>query len=634
MVDGDSPDPVTIGVRNDGVGALSFTAVADQSWVVLTPDSGDAPLDIQVQVNSAGLPAGDYQSVITFESAEAANSPMEMIVTFTLVEVPQIQVPHIEQAPVVDGVISPGEYDQALSLAIDPDAAGNVILHLAVSGTRLHVAVDDYLDVSNTDFDRMRIFFDKYLDGLWPTAPADEGYYDLRARDGGRLTFYPVFNEGSGAQSDRRNRERDPPGFTGVPGFVDDHRVYEISLDLEITHLDVGPAGAFGMVLDVSNSEQWGDGTVTGSWPAVVPELDDQMYFGRVDMTPQEAWLHASPGSIYFEAITEREAPAPGTISVSELLGGNVSFTASASVGWLQVAPASGQTPQDLTVTADQTGLQPGTYDGEIVLESTETGNSQQTVPVTFEVLPLPARLAVNPQTLDATVAEGDPDPVVDFTIENLGGRDMDVVLTPSEDWISATGSFTVPPGGSQIVAVQLVLYGLVLGPHPAEILVVALQAEDSPVTVVVDLEVQRANTAPPAPMLLSPENGSELYGQIDLMAYPVVDPEGDPVTYQFELMISASGESVDSGAGVEDAGFVIWQPTAQLDENVLYRWRVNATDDQGAAGEYSEEWTFTVVKEPSSEDCGCAHTGAPSVGFLFLLLGLAALRLSSRRSR
>jgi hypothetical protein len=183
-------------------------------------------------------------------------------------------------------------------------------------------------------------------------------------------------------------------------------------------------------------------------------------------------------------------------------------------------------------------------------------------------------------------------------------------------------------------VAVQLILSGLALGTHSAEILVAAPQAEDSPATVVVNLEVQRANTAPPAPMLLSPQNGSELYGPIDLMAYPVVDPEGDPVTYQFELMISATGDPVDSGAGVEDAGFVIWQPTEQLEEKVLYRWRVKATDDRGVAGEYSEEWTFMVVEKPGSDDCGCAHSRAPSVGFIFLLLGLTALRLNGWRRR
>ncbi len=653
MLGEDPPAPATLGVRNDGVGSLSFTAQSDQGWLVITPDAGDAPLDIQVQVDPTGLQPGDHQAVITFESAEAANSPIEMAVDFSLVEVPQILVPHVTEAPVLDGVISPGEYDQALSFIIDPDASGHVVLYLAVSGTRFHVAVDDYLDVSNTDFDQLRIFFDKYLDGVWPTAPADEGYYYLRARETRSLNFSPVFNSGAGAQEDRHYRERDPAGFAGKVGFVDEHRVYEASLDMEISHLDVGAAGEFGLYLDASNSEMWTEGTITGSWPRVVPEIDDQMYFGRVDLTPQEAWLHASPGDLYFEAVTEREAPEPAPLVVSELLGGSVSFTASSSVEWLQVSPSTGQTPQGLTVTADQAGLEPGSYQGEIVLESTETGNARHTVTVTFEVLPLPARLAVDPASLSVAVTEGDVDPTLELTISNVGGKEMEVALWPSEGWVSVVESFVVSPGADQTVVVWLALSGLGLGTHPAEILVEAREtaepqepqfpgdpgqpgvgevAEDSPVTVPVELEIVRANTAPPAPQLLAPADGSELYGPIDLMAYPVVDPERDPVTYQFELMVADTGDAVESGAGVADGGFVGWRPAAQLEEEVLYRWRVKAIDNRGAGGQYSEEWTFMLVKPPGSDGCGCAHSRPSMAGLVLMLLGLAGLRINVRR--
>jgi hypothetical protein len=405
-----------------------------------------------------------------------------------------------------------------------------------------------------------------------------------------------------------------------------------MSIDLEISHIDTGPAGTFAMFLLVQSSEQMGGGTTTGAWPPVVPETDDQMFFGRLDMTPGEAWLHASPGSLYFEGIDERDAPNPAILTVSELLGGAVSFTASTSVSWLLVTPTSGQTPLDLTVTPDQTGLEPGTHQGEIIIESTETGNTQHIVPVTFEVLPKPARLSVSPLTLEVAVVEGDPDPSTLFVIENIGGVEMDVQLTPSETWVGIAESFLVPPGTSQNVAVQLTLEGMAIGTYSAEILVDAAGAEDSPATVTVQLEIQPPNSAPPAPLLMSPENGSELYGLIDLMAYPVTDPDGDPVTYQFELMVSATGDQVDSGAGVEDTGFVSWQPTAQLEENTLYRWRAKATDDQGAESGYSEEWTFLMIKKPSSDDCGCGHSGPPSIGFMVFLLGLFALRISGRR--
>jgi hypothetical protein len=626
-----APAPAAIAVRNDGVGSLSFAATVDQTWVTLTPDSGDAPLDIQIQVDPTGLQPGTHQALITFTSAEAANSPMEMAVVFTLVEVPEIVVPHVQQAPVVDGAINPGEYDQALALAIDSEQAGDVPLYLAVSGTRLHIGVNDMLDPAESEWDRLIVYFDRDLDGLWPPTSADEGMIILTARSGGWMIFMPIYNSGGGAEWDWRGHDRDPPGTEGVIGFIDGHRVYEMSIDLEISRLNVGAAGMFGTFIVVQNSEQMGGGTTTGAWPPVVPEIDDQMFFGRLDMAPGEAWLHASPGDLYFEGIDERDAPNPAILTVSELLGGAVNFTASSSVSWLQVTPTSGQTPLGLTVAADQTGLEPGTHQGEVILESTETGNSQHTVPVTFEVLPQPPRLSVSPLTLEVTVVEGDPDPSTLFTIENIGGMEMDVQLTPSEAWVSTAESFLVQPGTSQNVAVQLSLDGMGVGTYTAEIVVDAGAAEDSPATVAVQLEIQPPNSPPPAPLLMSPENGSELYRPIDLMAYPVTDPDGDPVTYEFEVVNSETEEIVDSGAGVDSGGFISWQPTDLLQSYVVHRWRVKASDDQGAYS-YSEERTFWIISEPLSVDCGCVYSRAPSVGFLFLLLGLLVLRLSGRR--
>jgi len=627
-----APDPVSVGVRNDGVGSLSFTAVCDQPWVTLTPDSGNAPQDVQVQVDPAELQPGTHRALVTFSSAEATNSPMEMSIVYVLVEVPGIQVPHIEQAPVVDGVIDAVEYAQALQISIDPNETGDVSLYLAASGSRLYVGVDDRLDPAEGEWDRMVFHFDRDLNRLWPSAPGNEGAYIVIDKGIGGVVFMPFFNPGSGVKMGFMGMEREPTGADGVIGFVDNHRVYEMALDLETSHLDVGPAGEFGMFVEVQNSEQMGGGTQTGSWPPVVPEMDTQRYFGYVDLTPQETWLHASPGDLFFEAIEEQAAPAPATLTVSELLGGTVSFSASSAESWLEVTPTSGQTPQDLTVTVDHSGLQPGIHQGGIILESSDTGNTQHIVPVTFEVLPKLAQLSVSPLTLEVSVAEGDTDPSTQFAIENFGGREMDVTLTAAETWITFADSFAVSPGATQNVAVQISLAGMTIGTYSADIVVDAPEALSSPQTVTVQLEIVRANTAPPAPVLMSPENGSQLYGLIDLMAYPVTDPEGDPVTYQFELMVSSTGDPVDSGAGVDNTGFISWQPTAQLEEDVLYRWRVRAADDRGAEGEWSEEWTFLMIKEPSSDDCGCGGSQTPSVGFMFFLMGLLFLRFSGRR--
>jgi len=453
-----------------------------------------------------------------------------MTVEFILVEVPGILVPHVAQAPAVDGVIDPGEYDQALLLPIDPAAAGDVALYLAVSGSQLFFGIDARLDPEEEEWDRVRISFDKDLNGQWPAAPADEGIYVLAGWQGGTTIFIPGFNPGDGFQMDFQHMEMDPAGFTGAVGFTDNHRVYEMALDLELSHLDVGPAGAFGMYIMVETG-QMGAGTRTGSWPPVVPETDDQMFFGLVDM--------------YAE----------------------------------------------------------------------------------------PARLSVSPVSFEVTAVEDDPDPALELTVENLGGLETTVQVAPSEDWLvpEDPAVFDLAPGGSRAVQVMVSLSGLAIGTHLADIQVDAPGAEDSPVHVPVQLEVTRANTAPPAPGLLSPSDGADVYGPVEFTASTVADPEGDTVSYHFHLLSSSADEVLDEGAGEVFSGFVTWSPSVPLAQGDTFRWRVQASDDRGAVSDFSETWSFTVIHEPGS-GCGCAHESAPPVGLLVSLFGLVGLAFFVRR--
>jgi hypothetical protein len=418
-----------------------------------------------------------------------------------------------------------------------------------------------------------------------------------------------------------------PPGFQARIGFNDNHRVYEAALDLNESRIDVGPAGSFGIYLWVENSEQMGGGTITGSWPPVVPEDDDQLYFGRLDMTPDEPWLSTSPGQIRFEMVHNLEVPAPATLTVLDLLGGSIAFTAGCAESWLEVSPVSGQTPLDLNLSVVQDNLEVGSYSGEVVVESAGAGNSPFGVPVTLDVLPEPGRLSVAPEEFDISVIEDDPDPTLELSVLNLGDQDMAVTVTPSQAWLTAdTLDFTVPGGGSQAVVITVVLSDLEVGTHQAEILIEAPDAQDSPATVPVQIEVIRKNTAPPAPELLAPGDSTEVFGTFELTATKVADQEFDPVTHTFELL-DATDDVLDSGVGQVTAGFVAWQPTVELTVGTTYQWRVEAADDRGASS-VSETWSFTYVSEPGSgSDCGCGHAPGSSAGLLLCLIGLIFFR-------
>jgi hypothetical protein len=67
-------------VRNEGDGALAWTASADQTWIELSATSGSAPGDFSVTLNPSGLPVGEHTGTILVTAPGAANSPQSVVV--------------------------------------------------------------------------------------------------------------------------------------------------------------------------------------------------------------------------------------------------------------------------------------------------------------------------------------------------------------------------------------------------------------------------------------------------------------------------------------------------------------------------------------------------------------------------
>lgn len=72
--DGLPTDWQAFSIRNEGDGALAWTASADQNWLRLSSLAGTAPTDALVAVDPTGLPAGNHVGHITV-NAVAQNSP-------------------------------------------------------------------------------------------------------------------------------------------------------------------------------------------------------------------------------------------------------------------------------------------------------------------------------------------------------------------------------------------------------------------------------------------------------------------------------------------------------------------------------------------------------------------------------
>jgi hypothetical protein len=73
-----------LSVRNNGDGALNWSATADQSWIHFGLPSGNTPSDIIVSADATGLAVGTYTGHITVASPTAPNSPQVVPVTFSV----------------------------------------------------------------------------------------------------------------------------------------------------------------------------------------------------------------------------------------------------------------------------------------------------------------------------------------------------------------------------------------------------------------------------------------------------------------------------------------------------------------------------------------------------------------------
>ncbi len=108
-----------------------------------------------------------------------------------------------------------------------------------------------------------------------------------------------------------------------------------------------------------------------------------------------------SPASLAFNGTYLASNPASQQINISNVGGGSLSWTASASVPWLALSASSGSAPFALSVSANIAGLTPGTYTGNISISSAGASNSPQTVPVTLTIVGLLMQPTFLSTTLD-----------------------------------------------------------------------------------------------------------------------------------------------------------------------------------------------------------------------------------------
>ena len=158
----------------------------------------------------------------------------------------------------------------------------------------------------------------------------------------------------------------------------------------------------------------------------------------------------------------------------------------------------------------------------------------------------------------------------------------------------------------------------------------------------VATFSVNAVNNPPSVPRPLRPSDGSLLtVAPAALVIENAMDPEGDTVTYDFELAGNADGANPlasQSGVAQGDGGETSWTPAGvQYASGTTYYWRARAGD--GASQSAYSSWTTFTLFNPADatvpanvaidDGCGCrsSTSGGWSLAGALVVLGFVLTR-------
>ncbi len=164
---------------------------------------------------------------------------------------------------------------------------------------------------------------------------------------------------------------------------------------------------------------------------------------------------------------------------------------------WLSEDPTtfdiSAESSQDVTVTADATGLSVGQYSGTITVPSNDPDEAEVTVSVSLNVLPPPTPdISVSPANLALSVFEGGSVDTV-IVVGNEGDARLEVTaVTDDAGWLDATPTdFTVSAASNHDVTLTADATSLSAGQYSTTITIGSDDPDEAEVMVSVDLTVR-----------------------------------------------------------------------------------------------------------------------------------------------
>ncbi len=508
----------------------SATTSCGSAWLSVTPTSATTPATLTVQANPSALPAGSCQGTVSL-TAMGSTTPVTIPVTFTLSAGSALTVP--ATGPSFSYQIG-GSVPAAQSVSI-ASTASPLSISAAVSGTPAFLTVTPTsattpatLQLSLTASALTGLAAGTYTNTVTVTsegasnsprtfpvtltvsaAGGGGGTATLSAAPAAADFIFQVGQSTPATQTIQVSSSGVPtrynvtsttttcPGFFTVSPLTGSTSEFDSQGQLRpgqitITPVTTGLTTATACAGAISIAVEGASGA-----PITVPVTLNVVTANT---------LTATPIAIQATALAGSPTPNTQTIAVSGTTSSvPISFTASVVTDppaqtWLSVTPTSSQTPANLTVNLNQSGLLPGVYQGSIRL-STGGTTPVQTIPVRFTVVG--NLLTPTPGTLSFTQSVGGAAPGAQ-TI-NLGILPSGSTVTAVATALNGSGWLTVnAPAGQNVVTVNVSSTGLAEGIYRGVVTITVPGSSPSPLNIPVTFTYGTPSALTATPTTLS----------------------------------------------------------------------------------------------------------------------------------
>jgi V8-like Glu-specific endopeptidase len=165
---------------------------------------------------------------------------------------------------------------------------------------------------------------------------------------------------------------------------------------------------------------------------------------------PSSPIVQVFPATLFFDATAGQPGPGPQTFSIANIGTGQLDWTASSDVAWLNLDQSGGSGGANVSVSVSVGGLSPGTHVGQITVDG--GAGSQQVVRVVLQ-LRQPATMVIDGNYLVFNGLSGQASPSAQqFTVRNTGSGSFDWLSSENIDWLDVIPSQGVAPATPFVV--------------------------------------------------------------------------------------------------------------------------------------------------------------------------------------